>query len=83
MCIKLLLLYFNRRAVKHHAFQMLQLIAGDRENGVGIDIVAECCSERMEFSTGEVCYIQAAHTTAYNQLNSTMFCRDKRLSSWQ
>ncbi|KAL0034028.1 hypothetical protein WJX79_004194 [Trebouxia sp. C0005] len=41
----------HRRAVKHHAFQMLQLIAGDRENGVGIDIVAECCSERMEFST--------------------------------
>ncbi len=52
------------------------MIAGDRENGVGIDIVAECCSERMEFATGEVCYIQVANTTAYNQVNLVTFCRD-------
>jgi len=38
------------------------LIDGDRENGVGIDVVAECCSERMKLAMGEVCYGQVANT---------------------
>ena len=37
------------------------MIDGDRENGVGID-VAGCCSERMKFAMGEVCYVQVPNT---------------------